>query len=267
MSGEIRCIWCHALDPEAPPEHVLPAGLGWRDEHTLTGGGTCRRCNHGLAYLDAVVVNEFDMARFVLGVKGRAGRPPSVASRGNAAARYERGKPLIYVNLSPEPVVDGDIRLGPAGRSAGDLRGSVTMTADGRAVMKVQHNVFEARNLVRALHKLALTAIAYLVSVDYARSARFDAVRRFVRSPGNPMTAIAKRRVLAGTSARPPGVWIYKRGTPPEAVLMQIVGALFVVDLSPDEEHLEALRQEAPSDFLQGEWIVLPYAKTKKRQR
>ncbi len=96
-SGANPCIYCLNESTEAPLEHVVPEVLGCPEAAVLRSGEVCKRCNNGLAHLDAALADSFDFARFFVNQPSKKGKGPSVTGRSNLLATVKDGEPTIYV--------------------------------------------------------------------------------------------------------------------------------------------------------------------------
>ena len=257
------CIWCWGDARDAPPEHVVPEALGCPPEWILEEGA-CSACNHGpLATLDGVLAHSFDVLRVKAGMKGKRGRPATIAGRGNMKGTSNDGNTTLAINMGPTPVDDATFgRLSPPRGKTTDARATMQGTGQpgGPGLINVKVE-FDGRDVVRGLHKVALGLLAVASDFDVTTSA-LDAVREFV------VHDRGSRYVLAGSGSvgeyRHEMLGVRRQRDDDACTLaLLLCGAHFLVDLSPTQPTIACWR--ADPSILAGVGILPSSARDRAR--
>lgn len=254
----MRCIWCSKETFVEPVEHIIPDSLGCPDDLVFRNGEVCRKCNDRNAPLDQAISAEFDIARLMANVPNKRGKPPQIATRPNAEGGYRNGECYINVNMDRTDTVRGCGRnLKPFAKRSNDLEMSMERTSTTYTKVKIRQNgVCNSKECVRALHKIAFSVFAHKFGVDEALAERFNAVREYVRRGRGERTVL-----LAAASDR----FDYRNFAcasdgsmfPTDVVAFQLACLGFVVDLSPNQDSLQALK-EMHTKLLGTKWTWTP---------
>jgi hypothetical protein len=251
-----QCIWCGRPTHDSSVEHIIPEAIGCPPQLILPGTVVCTACNNGLAHLDRAVADEFDMLAFMAGVPRKGGGPPLVSSRGNVRGSFVNGTATLTYNMERHPVTAHDGARVAAFR--GKPRDIAVAVAQRGGEMEVSGSVsfgFSPK-FVRGLTKIALSSVAYFLGADYARSADFDAARRYV------MGGVGTRHALlqsSGDSEYRNTVWPpFRDEEGRTAVSFRLARVEFLVDLSPGESALPNLEAKQLEQMGTQGWCVLP---------
>lgn len=176
--GESSCLFCSSNGPFTTVEHTIPAALG-NDESILVGH-VCDACQNYLGKeVEAFALREPPIGplRVLLGIRGRRGKLPVVESQ----AREGKGGRLP----SFHPASDAGLTFGAdeaegawVAIERGDMVKAILQgsKADFRFVLTPKHLAM----MGRLLGKMALELLCQS-DPEFARLARFDELRRFVR--------------------------------------------------------------------------------------
>lgn len=232
------CIWCKTHNPTPSLEHIIPEALGCPAGFFLDGGIVCQACNSGLAHLDAALAEEFDFATFIANVPRKGGRPPAVLSRGNVMARVTESGPEIHINMEPHAVTGpNQVRLAAYKGQTRNIKAAMTVDA---GIGNVSFDVPFGQNpkFVRALHKIALSTVAFFLGPEAALNSQLDPVRSFVvKGSGSrhvlysPSSDKAFNHHVSAPYASPDGHYV---------VGMRLAMVEFIIDLSPTNGLLDA---------------------------
>lgn len=250
------CIWCLRPSSDKDVEHVFPEALGCPDHLTLPGTVVCRRCNTGLAHLDQIVADDFDLVALLKHIPRKRGRPPEIANRGNFYGNLTDKGPQLFFNLESYRVKTH------IGRELTAYRGN---TRDIRPEIKGQGVLREVsfgvpfgqhKKFVRGVTKIAFNAFTFLLGPDLARSHAFDSVRDFVRHGGE------KRKVIVSAcaddmytlSAEPP----WKSSNDEYCIEIRIATTRFLVDLSRSQSIIPILEAKTLEEHGPNGWTTLP---------
>ena|GEM_PF-4796353 len=252
----MTCIWCKRVKYKASVEHIFPDSLGCPEEMVLCNGEVCERCNNKLAKLDQALVSELEMFRFCAGVPNKRGKSPRIATHPNIAAAHMGDGPHIYINEERHSV-DSPIGRISARRKDSKFRvGRVTSSGMAGSITIEQRGILNCKKAVRGLHKIGLELICREIGAVGILADRFNAVRAYV------LRGRGERRVLLfGNSTYINRAWSTESsnfGSDVAAFQLTVIGC--VVDLSPEQEHIERLKRMAllkhgPSGWT---WVPIP---------
>lgn len=239
----MQCLWCkRATMPPIPEEHIIPDSLGCPADFVFRNGEVCGRCNNRNARLDQALVSDFEIHRFITGVPNKKGRAPTISTRANARGASKGGESYIFVNEGRQVEHTPFGNLAPLKHRESDLRLSIHPTGMAECeITLTQKGVCNSKASVRALHKIALSLLARHAGVAHAMSNRYDAIRQFVLTGSGERTAIL---VSAGEGMEYRNEIYASTGAvfPAEVVAFRLVAICFLIDLSPSQEHLPAIK-------------------------
>lgn len=252
------CMWCKHRSREWAIEHIIPEGIGCQADFVLTEGQVCRNCNNGLGHVDQALLDSFDFPRFIANQTQKGNRPPAVLSRPNFKAYSSRPENEVLINAGRTPVKTrtGDVLSPPRGKR-GEVRCEIEVhggLATGRIRMEVGHHP----KLSRAVHKVALESLSFFLGNEASWDDRYDAVRDYVReNKGSRLILlIFPHEWKYQHEVWPP--WVDQDGN--HAVLMQLCGIEFVVDLSPSQKYLPQLKDQLRAEHGDQGWTWAPLA-------
>ena len=257
MVQPTTCIWCGGDSTGASPEHVIPEALGCPENAVLRNGEVCDSCNHGvLASLDQALVASLDLPRWEAGVKGKKGKPPKVSTRSNVYAETTSEGPVMHINFGPQDVVlpGGRVLKAPT-KSANAVCGG--MHIEGKqAVIHNQAQVLHLPDCARALHKIAVEAVALILGRDVVLQPSLDAARQYAREgKGSRQVLLLKP---AGGSAYVNQLYPPYTREGSYCVAFKLCGIEFVVDCSPEQASLPDLKASLRASRGDVGWSWLP---------
>ena len=250
----MTCIWCKREKYKASVEHIFPDSLGCPEEMVLSDGEVCERCNNKLAKLDQALVSELEMSRFLAGVPNKRGKTPRIATHPNIAAAYMDDGPHIYINEEPHAIDSPIGRIGARRKDSKFRVGRVTSSGMAGSITTEQQGILNCKKAVRGLHKIGLELICREIGAVGILADRFNAVRAYV------LRGRGERRVLLfGDSAYINRVWstessIFGR----DVATFQLTAIGCMVDLSPEQEHVERLKRMASRTLGPSGWTWVP---------
>ena len=250
------CIWCLRESADTDVEHIFPEALGCPTHLTLPGSIVCKRCNNGLAHLDQVVVDDFDFLLFMNGIIRKRGRAPEISNRGNVFATCTSTGNAIFFNLeSVERVTPGGRRIAPYRGRPRDIKPKI-QHANFTTSFEFEVPFGQDNKFPRGLYKIALNAIASMLGPEVARSETFHWLRDYVKHGGKRrrimLTAAPSKNFTV--AARPP--YVNEKGE--YAIEIRIAMAIFLLDLSPDENLIHIFEREALRLYGESGVSILP---------
>lgn len=228
------CIWCLNASNDRDIEHIFPEALGCPEHLTLPGTVVCRKCNNGLAHLDQVVADDYDVVCVMLGINRKRGRPASISSRGNMGGLHTPHGPELFLNCDPVPrEFPGGHKIGPYRGRDRDVTASVKHHYSGLSTVSVSHTVGQHKKFPRGLYKIALSSIAFCYGHDFALENRFDWIREYVLHGGQRRRIILTRSPGADSQFNTSELFLGPEDA--LAIEIKISSTNFVLDLSPKE--------------------------------
>lgn len=204
----ISCIYCRAIATGCEARaHIMPEAIIQNDK-TLPPGAECDACNHSLGKLDKALQERLHVAFYLqlFGVPGKDGR-----ARSRIGCVEGDGQSLRFI-------------LSDALAFSFEINGQ---TIARRVATKPP----KEQRFSRALHHVAFNFRAYQSGIDVALDARYDDVRRFVRTPRTAEESRAYGHSCSRSSERPP-VEISEIATlSGDVIEIGIFGDSFFVDL------------------------------------
>jgi hypothetical protein len=193
---------------------VVPEALA-KNELVLPVGAECDRCNSYLGDIDGILAKHplVSLAAQLLNLPGKRGHARKMI--GTAARRPEAKAIAVPVRARKRVTAEGDVW-------------NTTLLVDP---------AFDDYRFRRALHHLALNAVASTRGVDAALDSRFNNVRRYVREPLKIERWGYGELPLNGASSDILIMLIPDDAM--EGVGMRLLGAVFYVDLL-NSGHLQA---------------------------
>lgn len=131
---------------------------------------------------------------------------------------------------------------------------------NGWASGRIRHNGFcNNKQAIRGLHKIALEILAFYNGVEEARRRFYDAVRLFVRKGKGQRIVL----LIPCGDTRYRNEVIPPCGPPEQPCVVGFrLGAIrFVVDLSPDQRHLDTLRAICRAGY-SNDWTWVPVSES-----
>jgi len=255
-----RCIWCLEERNEAQPvEHIVPEALGCPEPLVLRRGEVCGGCNTRVSRLDARLAHEHELFTFFGRVRGKAGKPPTIASIGNAAGGRADGGYGFHVNMSKQA------KHSTFGRKVAPYRGQrrdVKMEfqeplppGGGVASVTMRFELYPDRSYTRAIFKIALEALTFYRCADCVCLGDFDHVRDYVIRDQGDLRAIMLSRD-GSPSDYQSGV-AYAEGAA-AMILIQLGPLAYYVDLTRDQaDHKKVVATALARGQTTG-WTELP---------
>lgn len=214
------CIYCLSSNgPFISEEHIIPEALGYHDA-ILPAGCVCDACNSQiLSRLDNYLINfePVSLLRVYFVPHTKSGQYPRANFQNISIER----KGPRHLELIPKDHT-GDIM---DKRELGD--GWISWTTNFRG------KPLDIQSLGRSLYKTGLGFIALKQGPDFARNARYDPARSFIRSQSQfPNKLLLSSRVVPHA-----GFQAYYRdlssGTP---FALDLFGIIFMFNLEPDPQ-------------------------------
>jgi hypothetical protein len=235
------CIFCRGRSDNAPPEHIIPEALGCPETAVLSHDEVCGRCNNGLAYLDQALLNSLDIPRLLVGQKGKRGRGPFVDGRRNISATVKDGELSLFINAGPGDVTlpNGRVLKAPDG-TARSVVATEAISGD-RIRIRIRAKLLHDPRLPRALHKIAIEAVAFFLGVDRALDRSLDVARNYaLTGDGGPR----KIYMLHGEHQEYRNhLWPPYQSGRDLVVPIRLVAFEFLVDLTPAQSCLPRLSE------------------------
>jgi hypothetical protein len=252
-----NCIWCKRPVRRQNIEHILPDSLGC-PSHFVLKDCVCISCNNGLGHVDQALLRDFEIIAFTLGVRRKGGRPPSINNWRGIRGRYGANGPEMCLNAGPQTVQAFGQNLHAASPRHGIQDISVGPLQIGqRSEIKFEQQFGKDPKFRRAVHKVALGALAYFRGAVEALRDAYDPARAFVRKDVGDFDVL----MMGGSADQnhcfyPPAVL---PGCSLPVVEMAIFGVSFAVDLDPNQRGLDLMRERLTARQVQN-WMVLPRA-------
>jgi hypothetical protein len=158
-----KCIYCgNDSSLTTDKEHVFPESLGFKE--TLPLGYVCKKCNQYFSTdLDKSVLYNRLIAMHA-GTNQVPGKKNKI--------RKKLGEKLSFPNYGEVSLVVGPTTI-PAGTIEAGRKFEITLS---------QSKEFSELHFARGIHKIAFNSFAYRYGYNEANSARYDKVRKYVRS-------------------------------------------------------------------------------------
>lgn len=178
-----KCIWCKKENQDIDIEHIFPEALGCPEGFFLDKGLVCKKCNNNFGHLDRIVIGEFEIHSFMVGVPRKKNKPPSINSFGNLKGHVKNSEKAFFINMDKQNpfIFPGGEKVAPFRGRQRDINASIE-TVNNKASVSFDFEIGKSRKFNRGIVKIAFSILAKAFGSKECSKDKYDQIRQFVEN-------------------------------------------------------------------------------------